>query len=62
MKTKGWQRKNMDKDMIADIFKEAGFNHEIKSFSCDEYGQVDAEIKCNVSSFSEINNLHKIYK
>ena len=48
--------------MIADIFKEAGFNHDIKSFLCDEYGQVDIEIKCNVSSFSEINNLHKIYK
>ena len=52
---------SMEKDLIANIFKAIGFNHEIVSFSSDEYGQADIEIKCNLSNFAEINKFTETY-
>ena len=51
----------MERDLIADIFKEVGFDHEIVSFSSDEYHQADIEIKCNLSNFAELNKFIEAY-
>jgi len=51
----------MEKDLIADIFKEIGFSHKIVSLSSDEYGQVDIEINCNISDFVEISKFIEAY-
>ena len=48
--------------MLNDIFSAIGFNHEIKSFSLDEFGQADIEIKCNLSNFSDISKFIAQYE
>ena len=34
----------MEADLIDDIFKEIGINHEIVSFSSDEFGKVKNQV------------------
>ena len=38
------KHQKMEADLIDDIFKEIGINHEIVSFSSDEFGKVKNQV------------------
>ena len=51
----------MEKDLIADIFKEIESKFEINAFSCNGNHDTDIEIKCDISSDKELKNFIETY-